>query len=434
MNVKKKVYTLISALCLLGTFGYLSIELVRSDSSMAYETATVGRGDLELTIAASGKIKPKHTVEVGAQVSGQLENLLVEVGDEVEVGELLAEIDPTLAQARVDQSLAQVKELQALLAQQKARIDLAKAETNRFELLRLSSAISEAEYEISLANLSIAEAELLKLEAQLERQQSILNADVASLEYTKIYAPISGTVVELNVVEGQTLNSLQMAPTILRIANSTEVTVEAEISEVDVLHLEQDQSAKFTILGSERIWHTEVAKILPQPEILNDVVLYKAHLEVENPDNVLLSEMTAQVFFVEEQVNDALTVPIAALGENRRDLSRISNTNDRAQTRERSETRTTAPERRAAASKLREAIMAHPDATLSTVFQLSDGQIRPVNVLIGVKTRSSAEVLYGLQEGEEVLVGVKATDLQERNQGGQRATSGGRPQGPRLAS
>ena len=410
MKIAKKIIVMLAILAVAGTFIYTSTAEYWSDPEPVYETAIVGKGDLELTIAASGKIKPKYTVEVGAQVSGQLKHIAVEIGDLVNVGDLLVEIDPTLAEARVEQSTAQLKELLALLDQQEARMDLAIVEASRYELLKLSSAIAVVDYEISVANLKIAEAELAKLQAQIEGQESVLNADIASLGYTKIYTPISGTVVELFVVEGQTLNANQSAPTVMRIADMSSVTIEVEVSEADVLHIVPGQAARFSILGSDREWETFVDKILPEPEIVNDVVLYKALLDVGNSDNALLSEMTAQVFFIEEQANDVLTIPVSALGENRSLNQRLMTTDSRALPLD-SESRSGEDGFRTRENPLRELLVEYPGSSISSAFTLEGDNVEPRSILVGVKTRTNAEVIFGLAEGEEVLTGIKDTDM-----------------------
>lgn len=415
MKYRRRLFVFLILLAITGTAVYLASETYLFSTETNYEYALVERGDIELTIAATGKVKPKHMVEVGAQVTGQLKQLLVDVGDYVVEGDLLAEIDPTLAQARVDQSLAQLKELDSLKMQQEARIDLAIVEASRFELLNISSAISKVDYEISLANLKIAQAELAKLEAQIEGQQSVLNADFASLEYTKIYAPISGTIVEIPVVEGQTLNSSQTAPTILRIADMSQITVVGEISEADVLHIEPGQTARFKILGSDREWDTEVAKILPEPDVVNDVVLYKAHLDVTNHDNALLSEMTAQVFFILDQTTNALTIPVAALAENRRFSDRLANRGAGVQRQARGnqgETRGIGERD----SEFRKALEMFPEASVATVYLEVADDIEPTRILIGTKNRSSAEVLYGLQDGDRILLGMEESELPVRQQ------------------
>lgn len=352
----------------------------------AYRNLPVTRGDIEVVVSATGKVRAKESVDVGAQVSGQLEVIHVEVGDRVQAGDLLAEIDPTIAQAKVDQGRAQLKELKASLVEMQASRDLARAEAARAELLRSADAISEAEYQIAVAQEKITAARIAQLEAQIERQESTLAADLANLAYTKILAPISGTVVAEVAVEGQTLNANQTTPTVLTIADLSVMTVEAEISEADVLRIEPGQPARFKLLGSDREWETVVRQVLPKPEVVNDVVLYKALMDVDNPDGMLRPEMTAQVFFSQGKAEDAVLIPVAALqdaGAGRTGPGRPSSTPP---------------------AELREAMQRHPDAQSAKVLVKEGDRVVPRPILIGLRNRVHAEVLYGLQPGDALVV------------------------------
>lgn len=385
-----------------------------------YRTAEAVIGDLEVSISAAGKVQPKNYVDVGAQVSGQLERFLVEVGDRVEKGDLLAEIDETLAAAKVEADRAQMKELKASHAQQIASLDLTKANAARAKMLYEADAISEADYQASSADLKIAVARLAQLEAQIERQQSTLDGDLATLQFTKIYAPMSGTVVSQSAVEGQTLNANQTTPTILRIADLSVMTVEAEVSEADVLRVTSGQEAYFTTLGAaNKKWRTEVRQVLPQPEVLNDVVLYKVLLDVENKDDQLKPEMTAQVFFVTGRAKDAVLVPVAALvdrpagarrggprgeegdGERRRNQGGSVMAAQAAGPEGEDE----GGEFRARREAMRAAREANPDAEMKMVRVMIDGKPQPRPVLVGLKTRAQAAILHGLEAGEVVITG-----------------------------
>lgn len=364
------------------------------------KTAEVTRGDIEVTISAAGKIVPKEEVAVGAQVSGQLETLFVDVGDTVEAGDLLAQIDATIATTSVEGNRAQLKELRASRKQQQASMELLKAELDRATMLYEADAIARAEFEAATADYQIAQGKLEAIDAQIERQSSTLQADIASLEFTKIYAPISGTIVSLEAAEGQTLNANQTAPTILTIADLTTMTVETDVSEADVLRIEKDQAAWFTTLGdSEYRWQTHVRQVLPTPEVLNDVVLYKALLDVDNPEGRLRSEMTAQVFFVVGSAKDAVLVPVTALQAAPDRPQRRSSGADGAAGAQKG-ARPSPPE------GFREARQANPGASIAAVVVMdADGEQHPRMVLTGLRTRTQAEVLYGLQPGETVVTG-----------------------------
>ena len=383
-----------------------------------YQTAEVTRGDIEIAISAAGKIQPKNYVDVGAQVSGQLKAFFFEVGDNVEKGDLLAQIDETLAATKVEADLAQLKELEASYAQQQASLELSKANAARADMLYKADAISQAEYQAAMADKKIATARLAQLEAQIERQNSTLEADQATLEFTKIYAPMSGTIVSQAAVVVQTLNDNQTTPTILRIADLTVMTVEAEVSEADVLRVKKEQGAYFTTLGGDGgKWRTTVRQVLPQPEILNDVVLYKVLLDIANDDELLKPEMTAQVFFVSGAAEDAVLAPVAALrdtrraqngqnGEGARERRRNNEGRQGLMAAQASETTSEAagePNPRRAA--MREVMTANPDAERKMVLVLEDGEPRPRPVLVGLTNRTQAEILFGLEPGETVVTG-----------------------------
>jgi len=378
---------------------YFFVSLSSKGDQETFQTADATRGDIDVTISAAGKITPKEKVAVGAQVSGQLEKLYVDVGDKVEAGELLAQIDATIATTGVEGNRAQLKELRATRKQQQASLELLKSEADRATMLYEADALARADYESALAQYEIAQGKLEAIDAQIERQSSALQADLASLEFTKIYAPISGTVVSLDAVEGQTLNANQTAPTILTIADLTTMTVETDVSEADVLRISEGQSAWFTTLGdSEYRWQTKVRQVLPTPEVLNDVVLYKALLDVDNPEGRLRTEMTAQVFFVVGSAKDAVLVPITALqaAPTRRPRAAEGTAGSDAK-------RPTPPPQAAAFKAAREA---NPEAEVATVLVVAaDGQPQPRMVLTGLRTRSQAEVLYGLKAGETVVSG-----------------------------
>lgn len=386
-----------------------------------YQTAEVRRGDIEVTISAAGKIAPRDSVTVGAQVSGQLTELLVEAGDEVSRGDLLARIDATIAQTNVEASVAQLSELRASRKQQQASLELARANAERAAMLYENDAIARADFESAQADYTVAAGRLEAIDAQITRQSSTLRAQQATLEFTNIYAPISGTVVSLAAVEGQTLNANQSAPAILTLADLSIMTVETDVSEADVLRISRGQDAWFTTLGdSTRRWPTSVRQVLPTPEVLNDVVLYKALLDVENPEGRLKPQMTAQVFFITGSAKDAVLVPVTALqpaparlerqqGAGRDQVAQAGQRQGRAGGLMQAEASEPATGPRGGQDRrdgMRAAREAYPNAELATVLVMgADGEPRPQPVLVGLKTRTQAEILYGLEPGQIVVTG-----------------------------
>jgi macrolide-specific efflux system membrane fusion protein len=340
-------------------------------------TAEVTRGDLEQSITALGTLQPKAYVDVGVQVSGQLKVIHVDYGTEVKQGDLLAEIDPKVYQARVDSDRAELRILEAQLAQSQAQLELARQQDARNQRLWKSKAVSEDALQSGIAALAVAEAELRALEAQIEQARSTLDADLANLEYTKIYAPMDGTVVDILARQGQTLNANQSAPLVLRIANLDTMTVWAEVVEADVVRIAVGMPVHFSTLGlPDRRWEGTVRQILPTPEIVNDVVLYKVLIDVANPDHLLMTEMSAQVFFKLGEARDVLLVPLAAL----------------------------------------QPVPYDEGLRLARVATATGVEER--EVWIGLADRSKAEVLQGLSEGERVLLPVADPKSADQRRGG----------------
>jgi macrolide-specific efflux system membrane fusion protein len=279
-------------------------------------TAEVTLGDIEKSVTALGTLQPKNYVDVGAQVSGQLDTVHVEIGDIVKKDQLLAEIDPTVIETRVRTDKANLDNLQAQFAQQQAELKLARLQFKRNQALYKSKAISQDAMQTSETQVSIGEAKADALSAQIAAAQATYDGEIANLGYTKIYAPMAGTVVSQTALEGQTLNANQTAPTILRVADLQTMTVKAQVAEADVVKLTPGMPVYFTTLGlPERRWRATVRQILPTPETVNDVVLYNVLVDVENNDGVLMTSMTAQVFFVLGEAKQVPLIPIAALGK-----------------------------------------------------------------------------------------------------------------------
>jgi len=283
-------------------------------AAAAAATATVQRASIENTVSALGKIGPKTYVDVGAQLSGQLETLSVEVGDRVEQGALLAQIDPRIYESRVAGDRARVDSLTAQLAERNASMELARINHTRNQAMADRNLIARDLLDTSAAQLKQAQAQVASVRAQLKEAQSTLDGDAANLGYARIYAPMSGTVVSISALEGQTLNANQVTPTILRIADLDTMTVTAQVAEADIGRVQTEMPVYFTTLGqANRRWQGSVRQIQPTPDIVNEVVLFRVLVDVDNRDGVLLPDMTAQVFFVLAQARDVLTLPAAAV-------------------------------------------------------------------------------------------------------------------------
>ncbi len=399
--------------------------------------ATVTVGDIENTISSAGSLKPSIFVDVGAQVSGQLQKLHVEVGDRVEAGQLLAEIDARTQVSRVEASRAALAALEAQVSSRRASLDLSRANAQRQERLMAANATSQQDYDTAKANLASAEANVTQLERQIQQSRSTLNSEETQLEFTRIYAPIAGTVVSIEMNEGRTLNANQQAPTILRVADLSTMTVQTEISEADIGNMKTGMDIYFTTLsGGSRRWVGSLRQVLPTPVIENNVVLYTGLFDVDNADGALLPEMTAQVFFITSAARDVLTVPVGALtfAELPMPEGGIPAGAGAPPGASRPNGAAGAPtgmpvNAEAAAAAVRQAIQsgqrppaganggrrgrpgaapgempARRPATVRVIG--ADGVEQERNVVVGITSRVSAEVISGLTEGEQVVAGI----------------------------
>jgi macrolide-specific efflux system membrane fusion protein len=358
-----------------------------SDPANSMLTAPVTRGDIEDTVTATGTLQPKDYVDVGTQVSGQLKNLLVDIGAMVEKGQLLAEIDPSVYQSKVDADRAQLLNQQAQIADRQAQLQLARLQFVRQQNMARDNATTTEALQSADATQQSALAQLNSVKAQMQQTESTLRGDQANLGYTKIYAPMAGTVVSQAAKQGQTLNANQQAPIIMRIADLSTMTVEAQVSEADVPKLHVGMDVYFTTLGgSNRRFYGKLRQIPPTPTVVNNVVLYDALFDVPNPDQVLMTQMTAQVFFVTASAKNAVLVPLPALhqaaaGGRTRGARGANGTDPRS-------------------------LFASGRALVSVIG--SDGKAVEREVKVGVMNRVSAQITAGLEPGEMVVVGTKA--------------------------
>lgn len=286
----------------------------RADTKPSFRTQTVTVGDVEDTVSAVGVLQPLNYVDVGTQVSGQLRTINVDFGQRVEQGQLLAQIDPTIYEARVSADIANLQALRAQKTDKQVQLGLAERQFERQKNLLAGRATSQDAYDSAEAGRRSLQAQIAVLDAQIQQGESTLKSDQANLSYTKIYAPMTGTVVDITARQGQTLNANQSAPIVLRIADLDTMTVKTQVSEADVPKLSIGMTAYFTTLGQpDKRREGKLRQILPTPEVVNNVVLYSALFDVANPDKDLLTQMSAQVFFVISRAESLPVVPMAAL-------------------------------------------------------------------------------------------------------------------------
>ncbi len=371
-----------------------------SQAAVEPATVTVTRGDVEQTVLASGALEARAVTSVGAEVSGRIQTLAVKLGDHIEKGALIAEIDSVDQQNAVKSAEASLANMRAQLGAKQADLKTALAALERADKLRAQSLLSDADQLAAEANLAAAQAAIASLEAQVSQAELAVDATKLNLERTSITAPVGGTVVAVLVTEGQSVNAAQSAPTIVKIADLDTMLIKAQISEADITRVEPGQNATFTILGdpNTRIDAT-LLSVEPAPDAIatadtglsgsDNAVYYNGIFSVPNPEHRLRIAMTAQVTIVINASKGVLTLPAAALGSaDRRGVYHVS------------------------------------------VYDGATGQTRPAEVEVGLNNNIIAEITSGLNEGDQVVAGATIRTVSSAQGGGQRGGGvfgGGRP-------
>lgn len=354
-------------LAVVGT-GYYAWSRQGAPPATTVITQAVTRGDIEETVTAVGTLDAVKSVDAGAQVSGQLKSLHVGIGDKVEQNQLIAEIDPASIENRIEIDEAELANLEAQLVSKKAQLVLKQSNIERQRNLVATNSVSQSTLDQAVADHAAAGADVQAIEAQIRKQKATLAGDRVDLGYTKIYAPMAGTIVDDPAKEGQTLNANQTTPTIVTIADLSTMTVKAQVSEADVGKLKLGMDAYFTLLGQPGKRFTgKLRQIEPMPDTENNVVLYYALFDVPNPTGELMMSMSAQVFFVQAAAKNVLVVPSAAL-------------------------------------RTVEAAASDGPARAEVTVVAPSGATQTRTVEVGVRNRVSAEIVSGLQEGEKVVV------------------------------
>ncbi|MDW9634501.1 macrolide transporter subunit MacA [Sinorhizobium meliloti] len=354
-------------LAVVGT-GYYAWSRQGAPPATTVITQAVTRGDIEESVTAVGTLDAVKSVDAGAQVSGQLKSLHVGIGDKVEQNQLIAEIDPASIENRIEIDEAELANLEAQLVSKKAQLVLKQANIERQRNLVATNSVSQSTLDQAVADHAAAGADVQAIEAQIRKQKATLAGDRVDLGYTKIYAPMAGTIVDDPAKEGQTLNANQTTPTIVTIADLSTMTVKAQVSEADVGKLKLGMDAYFTLLGQPGKRFTgKLRQIEPMPDTENNVVLYYALFDVPNPTGELMMSMSAQVFFVQAAAKNVLVVPSAAL-------------------------------------RTVEAAASDGPARAEVTVVAPSGATQTRTVEVGVRNRVSAEIVSGLQEGEKVVV------------------------------
>nr|WP_295987340.1 efflux RND transporter periplasmic adaptor subunit [uncultured Agrobacterium sp.] len=374
---------ILSAVTLVGLLGVWLLFL-RPPAKLELVTAQVRTGDIEEVVLATGVLEPLELVRVGAQASGRIEHLAVKIGDIVEAGQLVAEIDSQTRRNTLRDREAALANIRAVHAARRAGLVKAEKDFERERDLLAGGSTPRAQYDAAVATRDTARAEVQSLDAQVAQAQVALESAGIELDYTRITAPIAGTVVAIVTDEGQTVNALQTAPTIVMIARLDTMTVRADISEADVVRVRRGLPVWFSILGDpKRRFDGELRQVEPAPASIanesnaaanrisstNGAVYYTGLIDVANADGILRPSMTAQVSIVLSRVSGAVLVPLSAVEG---------------------------------------APRAGDTARVRILDAMGEVQIRQVQV--GIDNGADIQILGGLQAGETIVLGASTDE------------------------
>lgn len=392
--MKKRFFILLGLLVAAGAAYYFFSS--NSKQETTYLTESVTRGNVEKTVVASGSVESVNEVDVGAQASGKITNLYVKLGQEIKKGEMIADIDSTTQINTLNTKKAALVSYQAQLKAKKTAYDVALSSYNRLSKLYTQKATSLDSVNTAKSTLDNAKAEMEAIEANIKQAEIEVNTAETNVGYTKITAPMDGTVISVPVSEGQTVNANQTTPTIVTIADLSKMKIKPEISEGDITKVKAGQEVSFTILSdSQTVYHSVIDSVDPANTTTSDssstssstsssnnsttsAIYYYANVLIDNPDRTLRIGMTTENNIKIANAKDVLLVSNMAI-QKRDGKSFVNVLNDKNQ-----------PEQR--------------------------------EVETGVQNDFKTEIKSGLNEGEKVIVSQVAN--------GEKV--GSMPRGPRM--
>ena len=393
--MKKRFFILLGLLIAAGAAYYFFSS--NSKQETTYLTESVTRGNVEKTVVASGSVESVNEVDVGAQASGKITKLYVKLGQEIKKGEMIADIDSTTQINTLNTKKAALVSYQAQLKAKRTAYDVALSSYNRLSKLYTQKATSLDSLNTAKSTLDNAKAEMEAIEANIKQAEIEVNTAETNVGYTKITAPMDGTVISVPVSEGQTVNANQTTPTIVTIADLSKMKIKPEISEGDITKVKAGQEVSFTILSdNQTVYHSVIDSVDPANTTTSDssstssstssnssssttsAIYYYANVLIDNPDRTLRIGMTTENNIKIANAKDVLLVSNMAI-QKRDSKSFVNVLNDKNQ-----------PEQR--------------------------------EVETGVQNDFQTEIKSGLNEGEKVIVSQVANGEQV----------GSMPRGPRM--
>ncbi|MGH9421486.1 MAG: efflux RND transporter periplasmic adaptor subunit [Thermoanaerobaculia bacterium] len=403
--MKRKSIIAIILVAILAAVGLFVYRDAFAKPAASFRFVTIQRGNLQQSVSATGTLGAVTTVSVGTQVSGQVSELLVDYNDTVKKGQLLARIDPTLAQQAVVDAQANLDKTRAQLLQ-------GERDYNRNRQLTADGLVAQSALEVSQSSFDVARADVKSAQVALDRARQ-------NLAYTNIYAPIDGVVVDRNVQQGQTVAASLSAPQLFLIANDlVHMQILAQVGESDIAQVKEGQQVSFTVQAlPNQTFKGTVQQVRLQSTTADNVVNYTVVIAVDNTQNKLLPGMTARVELQTQSATNVLKISNAALrfkptDEQLAELG-VKKAAAPAKTTTATSTSTTSTPDRAARKATRGA-SGGQRPTIATLYYVDqNGDLATAMVSTGVSDGTTTEIRTRnnspIREGTKVVAGIAST-------------------------
>ena len=315
MKIKKRYFIAVIAVIGLSGIG-IAHNLIKN--RITYETTPLERCTITQVVEASGTINPVNTVSVGSVVSGLIESIYVDYNSQVKKGQLLAQIDPRNFQASVEQNTAQVQNAEANMAKIQAVTEMSRKTYVRYKNLYKKNFIAKSELDQAESDYLSNKAQIASAAAQISQARANLATAKTNLGYTKIIAPVDGTIIARKIDIGQSVAASFQAPELFTIAQDlTKMQIEVSVSEADIGKVAVGQEVTYTLDGyQDSIFKGKVTQVRISPTTVSNVVTYTVIVEVDNEDLKLIPGMTANVSIITHKSENVLCAPSIALKYN----------------------------------------------------------------------------------------------------------------------
>ena len=309
--LKKRYIIPVLALMVIAGITYSQIKA----KTVHYETQEISKCTITEIVEASGTINPVNTVSVGSTVSGLMKEIYVDFNSEVKKGQQLAQIDPATFQAAVDQNNAQINNAQANLAKLNAEMNFAQKTYNRYKNLYAKNFVSQSELDQAESDYLAKKAAIGAQQASIAQYRANLKTSMTNLGYTKIIAPVDGTIIKRAIDVGQPVAASFQAPELFTIAQDlTKMQIEVNVSEADIGKVKEGQNVDYTLDGyPDSVFHGKVTQVRLDSTTTSNVVTYTVIVSVNNDDLTLKPGMSANVSIITKESNDVMCVPNIAL-------------------------------------------------------------------------------------------------------------------------